>query len=234
MGELSGSCWGMGIQFPSRIATFFLECCWEPSSEHQGAPSAIWIVLCCMHLPGRPLLPEFVHSSGIFIDIVWESGSVFPSGVSCSIAYFVFCQYVSAFKVRASFLATICSISMLWVSHSEDTVSVQLVMVLAQFWDWFQLCDQSSGICFVVKLSWYSVKSSLLSSSDSFLMSWVYDLVRARRWILGHSGKCFSDLQLCDEVAVQAGLCQGSVKRFPDCFPFIQIVLITLLDKALE
>ena len=44
-----------------------------------------------------------------------------------------------------------------------------------------------------------------------------------------HSSAC-----LCGQVVIQACFSQGFVQHFSDYFPFIQIVLIALLDKALE
>ena len=50
--------------------------------------------------------------------------------------------------------------------------------------------------------------------------------------VLDLFGKCFKEVELCDRDATQAGFSQGSVQLFLGCFPFIHIVLISLLGSA--
>ena len=86
-----------------------------------------------------------------------------------------------------------------------------------------------------VKLSSNRLKSLLLLSTDRFLMSeyltlsgpGAVSLLSLESASVNFSYVIRSSFEL---VSVRV----LSVKLFPDCFPFIQIVLIALLDEALE
>ena len=118
------------------------------------------------------------------------------------------------------------------VLHCEDTVSIQFAMVLARFGDWLEvtmwpiLGNLSCCQVFFVKC-----EELALVIYWHVLGAWVFDLVRTRSCSVW---KVIQEHQLSDQVVIWAGFCQDSVERFPDCFPFIQIDLIVLLDEELE
>ena len=75
-----------------------------------------------------------------FVDIVCESGCVFPVVFPALYPPWFGGSTFLLYKSSASFLATIRSIMLsCGVLHCEDSVSVQLAMVLSWFWDWLEV-----------------------------------------------------------------------------------------------
>ena len=87
-----------------------------------------------------------LHSQSLFLslesfaDIACHHLTIFPSGFSCSVPSFVWEKYISPFQVFGK-LPGHDSLHKLssGVLHCEDTVSVQLVTVLAWFGDWLEV-----------------------------------------------------------------------------------------------
>ena len=75
-----------------------------------------------------------------FVDIVCESGCAFPGGISCSVCSLVLGKYVSPFYVMNKLPGRnpLHQLSR-GVLHCEDTVSVQLAVVLSRFWNWLEV-----------------------------------------------------------------------------------------------
>ena len=187
----------------------------------QGVPSAGWIALGCTHLQ------EFVPSSGNPSLTSYANLAAFSPGVGLFSALYSLCFGGSTF-LHQSPEQTSRPQSFHQLSRGvllcEDTVSVQLAMVLSRFWDWLEVTMWP----ILGKLACY--KAFFVQSGELALVIywqvldvWVFDLVRTSSCILAQSWQqCFGKFQF------------EPLEAFPDCFPFIQIVLIILLDGALE
>ena len=125
----------------------FLECCCEQSCKRQAdaimykefhqqfelhSVVRIFQIDCC----GQSLFLPLES----FVDILAESGCFFSSGFSCSVPSLVWEKRISPFQV----LGKLPGHDLLHqlsrgVLHCEDTVSVQLAMVLARFDDWLEI-----------------------------------------------------------------------------------------------
>ena len=235
------SCLGAEIQFSSRMATFLS---WSAAVSHlefklkpycTGVSLAVWIALCCAHLPDRPLRPEFVLSSEILRRHRMPIWLHFPKWL------FLLCVLLSLAEIP-SFLGSeqaswAWSVPSLFsrCSASWGYGIRSACYVLAWFGDWLMVTMWPIlGNLSYCEAFFGQYEELNLVIFWQVLDVWVFGLVRTRSCILAQSGKCFGELQLCDQVVIHDGLCQASVWHFPDCFPFIQIVLITLLDEALE
>ena len=142
----------MEIQFPSRTATSLS---WSAAASHLArvnltpfcTRSSISSLNCTLlYASSRSTATTrvcfFLLES--FVDIVFESGCVFPGGFSCSVPSLVWEKYISLFQVPGR-LPGHDSIHQLsrGALHRDDTISVQLAVVLVWFGDWY-ICDQSS------------------------------------------------------------------------------------------
>ena len=132
---------GREIQFFFFPGVLLRAILWVSSWRHiaQGVPSAVWIALCCTHLPDQPPLPEFVASFGILCTHrmrIWRFPQCFFPALYPP--WFEGSTFLLS-RSWASFLPMIHSVSSHGVLHGEDTVSVQLAMVLSQFWDWLEV-----------------------------------------------------------------------------------------------
>ena len=121
-----------------------------------------------------------------FIDIICKYGCAFPGAFSALYPSWFGGSMFLLSKSWASFLATIRSISFpvvfcivrIWCQCSLIWTFPRFEIGLRQ------VCHQSSGMCPVANLSSYNVKTSLLFSTDMFLMSWVFHLVKTKSCIL--------------------------------------------------
>ena len=118
----------------------FLECCCEPSCKLQADAISykefhqqleLHSVVRIFQIDNYGQSCFFLES---FVDIVCESGCVFPSDFSCSVSPIVWEKYISLFQVLGKLpghdsLHHLCR----GLLHCEDKVSVQFAMIFARF-----------------------------------------------------------------------------------------------------